>query len=386
MPYFTKERRKTEEKPTIALSTSRESDLKSRKVDLALLGNPPASPVPLAYWTDDEARNTGAANLIANKQIGIPDFNLESGTYTFACYSSLTVERDSNPTVYSITFSPADGVACTCQDFGHRGGACKHIRAALVLTEILRKRGTNLPFLRSWIPDSAEDAYLVQARRHASSILASSHTPTPLNPITRAALAIDEIVQDSDSLESNIDSPSQTSRSDILFGDSDSEHTSDAESVLTNSVPDGDTDDRPLIVSGKPTYSTFDELERVADQQALNEQTIARTLQDLELAAPKLSQISAWLSEAHLAKDAINDARRARDIRYTLNGVIEQLDRMLREFGGVDKENSPNLHPLALPSSAPGVSRRSGSHKAYSIIGPPVERRAQKRKESYGIH
>ncbi|KAI0761747.1 hypothetical protein BC629DRAFT_1545442 [Irpex lacteus] len=83
----------------------------------------PASPVPLAYWSDDEARNTGAANLIANKQIGIPDFNPESGTYTFACYSSLTVERDSNPTVYSITFSPADGVACTCQDFGHRGGA-----------------------------------------------------------------------------------------------------------------------------------------------------------------------------------------------------------------------------------------------------------------------
>ena len=50
----------------------------------------------------------------------------------------------------------------------------------------------------------------------------------------------------------------------------------------------------------------FAELART-NQQAINEQTIARTLHDLELAAPKLAQLDQWLAGAHLEKSASAD-------------------------------------------------------------------------------
>ncbi|KAI0699012.1 hypothetical protein BC835DRAFT_1405247 [Cytidiella melzeri] len=352
---------------------------------------------PIAYWAVDEERDLGAVSLVTNNQISIPTLDDQSGTYTFMCYSSLAMEHDQNPVTYTISFSGGDTVTCSCPDFQRRGGACKHIRAAVVRAEILRTtQNLRLPVFRSWLPNTEEEAYLVQARRRAAAISisqpsefsepsSSSLFEVNLNPITRASLVIDEIVRESLSF-SQVVEDSDMDNDNPLDIDARTECTSETGSGYTspNTIEDDDEDDTlasSVATSDRPAHhgGDFAELER-SNQQALNEQTIARTFHDLEVVTPKLVQLSDWLSQAHLDEAADTDIQRAQGLRSSLKTIVGHLDRMLRL-------HDPGLLGTFRSSYSPPPPSIRLTQRIYpDIMAPPAERRAQKRKESYNVH
>lgn len=401
-------------------------DLESRRWETLLHGLPGGSAivnstrqvrsdepfVPLAYWSNDDERDRGAASLVAHNQISVPVINLDGRSYTFTCFSSISLAHDTNPITYAITIQE-DGVThCSCPDFQARGGACKHIRAAVVRAKVLRElQAIRIPDLRAWIPNSLAEASSLYRQTHTSTFsllptssesdstcLGTLSSSTTLPPIARASIAINEMVRESKDLdisttepivETTIDGEPDFDMSQGATRYEDSEYESDLTGSDTDSSQAFDEDedlDESLRPRQRAPQDEFAELART-NQQAINEQTIARTLHDLELATPKLAQLDEWLAGVHLEKSASADILRTRDVRKTLGSLVDQLDRMLNE---VDPDWAPlsfsrvSHSPISYPPSLRPSQYTNNTH--LTIMGPPVEKRAQKRKESHSVH
>ena len=207
------------------------------------------------------------------------------------------------------------------------------------------------------------------------------------SPITRAALTIEDIVREGAELPT-VQTVPPTSTSTRDDNEVDTPLTSEAEFSDTTSDADcGQDFDADDLGTSRP--DEFGELERT-NQQALNEQTIARALYDLDIASPKLAQLCDWLQAAHLDKASDLDIQRARSVHATLKSLTAQLNRMLTE---VDNEMTPfvgsSTHSHAAHSitlSEPTPSHRSTKRLYPDILAPPVEKRSQKRKTSYNVH
>lgn len=91
----------------------------------------------------DEARDKAAAELLHNRQISAPSYI--NGEFHFTCFSSNAFEGDPYAREYDVRLSAAGKGSCTCLDFSNRGGACKHMRAALLRFEELK---SSLPQLQ----------------------------------------------------------------------------------------------------------------------------------------------------------------------------------------------------------------------------------------------
>ncbi|KAI0706140.1 hypothetical protein BC835DRAFT_1516533 [Cytidiella melzeri] len=261
-------------------------------------------------------------------------------------------------------------------------------------------RGVPLAFLLFSAPASNQKTAAGNGQSSAAvPISQSSESPEPstpftLDPITRASLAINEIVRESADLDSSSREILVAPVSDDLHIDAsedafnvgaDTEYTTDGESGYTTPEPVEDEDEdgtSSVATSDRPAYGgDFAELER-SNQQALNEQTIARTFHDLEKVTPKLEQLSEWLSKADLETATDADIQRAQYLRSSLKGIVGQLDRMLHVELHVD--SPPYSYP---PSLSPLPRSLRTKQRTYpAIMAPPVEKRAQKRRESYGVH
>lgn len=347
---------------------------------------------PLAYWIDDEDRDRGAAALVTNGQISIPSVDLEQRTYTFTCYSSMSLAQEKNPITYVITFPEQATATCTCPDFQKRGGACKHMRAAVVQAKLLCiTRGLQIPDLRARIPNSAEDAHLIHTQRQLPP---SPSSPAPtLHPIMRASITINEIVRvNEDTSITRADGPREVESTPVYDEDTasesnldiplyeDGDNTSEGESGYNTPASESDEDDFE-----EPSRDGFDELTRT-NRQALNEQTLARVLCDLRVVAPKLAQINEFIGDdAYINKDAKDDIQATREVKSVVGELYSRLDRMLREVEPVPPEQ-PTLPQPARAITPPPPSLRSARRLPPTLIGPPVEQRAQKRKESYNVH
>lgn len=87
---------------------------------------------PVTYLIPDTSHDQAAADLLREQQISVPAFNNDTQTFLFTCYSSLATVYDPYPTLYTIVVTTDGSAACDCQDFGSRGGACKHLRATFL--------------------------------------------------------------------------------------------------------------------------------------------------------------------------------------------------------------------------------------------------------------
>jgi len=108
-------------------------------------GSGPVVPT-IAYLVPNENRDLAAAEMLVNNQIEIPSF-FETGL-TFVCHSSLALAFENNPVSYTVTLGFDGSATCKCLDFITRGGACKHIHAAVLRLDALRANGLNLPAIR----------------------------------------------------------------------------------------------------------------------------------------------------------------------------------------------------------------------------------------------
>lgn len=100
----------------------------------------------VAYLQPDEDRDAAAKVVVEHNQISrIPELDRSKGLLTFSCYSSLALKVDSAPVQYTIFIELAGVARCTCPDFLNRGGACKHLRAAILVLEEVRAKGISIP-------------------------------------------------------------------------------------------------------------------------------------------------------------------------------------------------------------------------------------------------
>lgn len=110
--------------------------------DAVMSGGVKVEPIraPLAYVENDPGRETAAWWLVHSRRIGSP-FIQDTGIQ-LTCVSAQVSggPSDSNtPTYYTIWLGFDSTASCTCPDFQQRGGACKHMRAALHTTRQLKE-------------------------------------------------------------------------------------------------------------------------------------------------------------------------------------------------------------------------------------------------------
>jgi len=337
----------------------------------------------IAYLCPDESRDEAAAQLLGNNQIEIP--SLDALGLVFICHSSFALDFEKNPVSYNVRLGFDQSASCECLDFVKRGGACKHIHAALLRLSDLRSHGLNLPDIQ--LPSSADDARILQARRF-SDILASGQIASAIaapmqTPMERAAAAVeDELCESDDAYAVDPENPQQ-----IHTGDSRAEEDSesDNESVATD-APDDDERD---------AFDFTSLLERTS-KAAFNEQTVARVFYELEGAAPKLGELGAYLKHC-MSLPQPQDFERALAAQQNLASLHGELNRLITDYieqhdtqnpaPGPSQPAPPTSNPPpspapTLPTQLPGSQRRGRKRTVLDIIGASPEK-ASKRKQSY---
>jgi hypothetical protein len=87
----------------------------------------------VAYLIPDHLRDTEAKKLVHGRFISWPIVHSQGLSLT--CRSSRATADEVSPLSYNVWLSFQMTAGCSCPDFQSRGGACKHIRAAIELVD-----------------------------------------------------------------------------------------------------------------------------------------------------------------------------------------------------------------------------------------------------------
>ncbi|KZV83594.1 hypothetical protein EXIGLDRAFT_754292 [Exidia glandulosa HHB12029] len=241
---------------------------------------------------------------------------------TFRCYSELALSGEDDAREYTIRLQAAGLAHCTCPDFQHRGGACKHIRAALLKLSSLR-----LDTRFAGLPNVILPANEVDARRlHAAMLTAPMLDTSPSTPSQGpgelpeyVATAVDDILDGNDALDDGV-------CDDLPWDEAD--NFSDSESVAT----DLDGNDFDISIEH-------------GSRAALDEQTLARVLFDFKRAVPKLGDLGEYLALVSKLPADFEGRADLQQARTSLLGLAHQLDRLLLGTTPNDAQNAPSRDP-----------------------------------------
>ncbi|KAJ7626694.1 hypothetical protein B0H17DRAFT_963315, partial [Mycena rosella] len=297
----------------------------------------------IAYLLPDAQRTERARALLAAGQLGVPEFLPDTNTLVSTCYSSDALEIDSEPIKYTISIG-LDGVAtCTCPDFEKHGGACKHIRGALLLLDTLRAQGINMPVIP--IPVSLTDAHALQTK----TAIARAETPAASGerPTVRAAAAIADLLREDDSCDA---------------------------------VPleaEGDTDEEEHKKQRRTATSSRREFTNLA---ALGEQALARTVYELGDVAPRLGDLAEFLQRKSgpLSSSEYNALSSGRGHLAALMGEIDRLLFAVPTCSAAVAVDAPDS------TIAPRGTQRK--RKASGELLPPSPEKANRRQDSHTPH
>ncbi|KAJ7163718.1 hypothetical protein C8R46DRAFT_998727 [Mycena filopes] len=185
----------------------------------------------IAYLVPDADRDLRATELLENRQISTPVMLPGNVGLTLTCYSARALSVDTNPTTYDIRLGFNGVVSCKCEDFLGRGGACKHIRGALLMLDDIRRQGINIPQIP--IPRSLVDAQTLQAQ----TVLTITIPATKDLPTSRAAEKVEDVLQEDDTcFEDDSDAEDED-------GDDDTNVPTDASSESESESDNSDEDD-----------------------------------------------------------------------------------------------------------------------------------------------
>ncbi|TFK78557.1 hypothetical protein K466DRAFT_507120 [Polyporus arcularius HHB13444] len=374
-----------------------------------------------AYLAPDVNRDQAAQDLLEHNQISAPVYQDHTRTFVFECFSSMATIADLSPVVYLVRLGLDRTASCTCLDFKHRGGACKHMRAALLRLEELRNSGLqDLPQIS--LPRTETEARTITvvavsttpqgaALGGAQGFEAPSSSGGSQSPVERAAQFVEELLRESgDAVSNNSPKASESESSEDSDLDRD---TASLESSLTW-----------LGVHPQPSATTSHS--RVAATHhagaailGLHRQVVARVLHELAVDAPRMRQLGESLSGVRLLPSEVDRVEAAKG---DIDVLAHELSRLLieaRSTAAGDPEKVPTaptsptpmpslsdapvplptpLQPSARPpASAPAQSRKRRANdslrifpvspnKARKVILPPSPEKSQKRQESHGIH
>ncbi|KAJ3779723.1 hypothetical protein GGU10DRAFT_381892 [Lentinula aff. detonsa] len=262
------------------------------------------------------------------------------------------------PVVYQLTIFFSGLAFCSCPDFSSRGGACKHLRAALIQLDVLRARNYNLPVIN--LPNSEQ-----QARQNLTSLalqaVTSDSNMSPAHdnlPTSQAVQKLDGLlgagVMDNEMSEDEASDPDAGLGSDDL----------DSSSI---SMPSDDGDFNFTL----PSHSA---------QSAVAQQALSRVIFKLNASAPRLAELGNYLAgvsslpQTHSSNTLENAKTALENIRL----LTDQLDRLI---SGANVNGSP----LLSQSSQPLITPRKRKADPLPTLGPSPEK-TQRRKDSYSWH
>lgn len=316
--------------------------------------------IPVAYLQPDQGRDTAAQSLLSNKQIGSPEFI--NNSFTFECYSSLALSNESAPTVYKISMQLNGQASCTCKDFQHRGGACKHMRAALLRLNQIRSSSENISIPIVQLPSTEIDA-----RQLISALQAA---PTTCDPVQETISAIDCLI-----LEDG----------DAIFED-DSEDEDNGLTQHSSTKPM--EPEKPISLYFQASHNEYDiPVLRGTAKLGVDDQSVARVLRDLEYVTPKLHDLVGFLDGVHLHSEFIP---RAQACRSAIQPVVEALDRLLQQTTFKDTMDVEEILPRAdfrlQKSNSASTSQTTTKRRREDILPPSPEKGSAKRHQSYSVN
>ncbi|KAJ6573241.1 hypothetical protein B0H10DRAFT_2349038 [Mycena sp. CBHHK59/15] len=328
-------------------------------------------PVPkIAYLVPDADRDERARDLVANRQISAPTLLPANAGLTVTSYSSRALSIETTPTIYTIQIGFNGAVTCKCADFQERGGACKHIRGALIILDDLRRRGINIPHIP--IPLSLADAQALQV-----TMLASTVPPKKADlPTSRAAEKIEDILRDETALDDSLQVEDKLDSED------------DDASVATDESSDSDSDS-----DEEDAVDTFAVIRATQNVAALGEQAVSRTIYELRDIEPKLGDLGQYLDQRvfGLSPDELKEVGQCYG---HLMDFVSKLERVMSLPLPPPQGQLPTSQlPSTVPSTStarPEVSNTSptsstSQNKRKQLLPPSPEQR-QKRHQSHTIH
>ncbi|KAJ7845401.1 hypothetical protein B0H14DRAFT_3683866 [Mycena olivaceomarginata] len=323
----------------------------------------PAVP-KVAYLVPDEKRDARAQELLSHRQISAPTVLSGNVGLTLTSYSSRALSFETTPTTYTIRLGFSGVVCCDCQDFKHHGGACKHIRGALIIVDDMRRRGTPIPDIP--IPRSLADAQSLQ-----STMLTIKIRPNaPDLPTAKAAEKIRDILQEDGACHED-----SGERGDEEDGGEEDED--DSVSVRTDAESsDSDSED-----DQSQRTETF---RATQNKAALGEQAVSRAVFDLEDMASRLADLGTYLDHRVVGLNPEESAKVDKGYGQLID-FISKLQRV--------RELPPSIHPrpasLPLSVDSPSASATTAPiarPNKRKLLLPPSPEKMQKRHQSFGVH
>ncbi|KAK0430582.1 hypothetical protein EV421DRAFT_1933778 [Armillaria borealis] len=262
----------------------------------------------------------------------------------FLCLSSSSALHEPNPTVYTIVISFNHTASCTCADFAFRGGACKHMRAALVYLDRVRRLGHPIP--PTPLPDSE-----AAARCHIYQL--SLNNPAPELPTTRSGHILEALLGDGEGI-------AILDRKKIIdtTGEEEDEELESDESSESE-WNESDDDDLDTL--------------RSISKSGVSEQAASRVFHAVGVSVSKLVQQMEYLSMVPMTPETITLASAA---HTDLVKVTQQLADRICE--------GSRTTMAKLNAKRPSTPCSHGSEvlSTANIIASSPEKR-QKRKDSY---
>ncbi|KAJ7735193.1 hypothetical protein B0H16DRAFT_1731455 [Mycena metata] len=313
----------------------------------------------------------GGASLLQNRRKGLvipkiayllPDPERTArgtnryNSFTFVCYSSEALEIEAEPVKYTISVAVDGVVTCTCLDFKKHGGACKHIRGALLLLDKLRETGITIPAIP--IPTSLTDAHALQTKIAIGRAEKTTRSESTERPTVRAAAAVADLLREDTAAPVELEPDDDDAPESDFEEDIDTDASSDS----------GDEDDESAHSQRAST-----------NLAALGEQALARTVYELKEIAPGLGDLAEFMKkkvgrvESTTQRDALSEGR------GYLVALVAEIDRVLFS----PPASSPLPGPVPATQTPPGASQRV---KRTHLLPPSPEKRGSKRHQSYAAH
>ncbi|KAJ7768826.1 hypothetical protein B0H16DRAFT_1780867 [Mycena metata] len=307
----------------------------------------------IAYLLGNDARQQRATDLVNLRQIGMPTFLLDGSGLSFTCYSSEALEVESQPLQYTITILFTGVATCNCTDFRKHGGACKHLRAALIILDHLRSQKFQIPAIP--IPQSLADTHTLETQTSPPLEPTASPEETLQLPTVRAAAVVTDLLGSNESCHDTEEKADES--------DSDNESVDTDASSDSDDSDDDDPDDAQETALQGPQSPP-------QNQRALGEQALARALFELEEMDQKFRDLTEYLKHN---PGPLSDSS------------TELLARRAEPVAAFMTEITPS--PPLFPSSAPPRTQvANGSNKRKAHLLPPSPEKASKRHQSFAPH
>ncbi|KAF9269396.1 hypothetical protein L218DRAFT_1072256 [Marasmius fiardii PR-910] len=305
---------------------------------------------PVAYLATDEPRTTAACTLLEHRQLKL----------------------DTVPKIYNIRLFLSGSASCTCADFSSRGGACKHLRAALMALDHYHQRPPFQNVPRMILPSSEQEArslLLKMASEPTEYERKATNTPTSLAADLLQTLA-----------EASADSRPHTVESEPQVNELDSE-----ESAQEETSPDIPTMDLP---SENPTMKIDSKSTQCISRDGVIAQAMTRTLFDLDILTPKLNQLLECFPTNVPLPSPEENIPRANQAISTLLLLAQVLQTAVDSTNNTGHQSglsrtTNNLHVLSSNNQSPPKAEKRS--RPEELLPPSPEKR-QERQDSHSIH